>query len=226
MSAPPNPAVEAPPSLKAFLLTAVLWLPLAFFLWFALRSVVVFLPIKLAGAGLVAWMPSVFESVMQEFSSAVVTTRFEAAGFEAVPDGQVAMMGTDVDALMYCYGWPILLALVMATPLTWRRTFLQLGIGLVVLVPAQAFGIAGEILLQLSYNFGDAVKAAVESAGASQYLIAFWYQFGYLILPPIVPVVAWILMNRRFIESIAGPFREPAAAGGGRSESSSPGNEP
>ena len=32
MSAQPNPVAEAPPSLKAFLLTAVLWLPLAFFL--------------------------------------------------------------------------------------------------------------------------------------------------------------------------------------------------
>lgn len=226
MSAQPNPVAEAPPSLKAFLLTAVLWLPLAFFLWFVVRSVVVYLPIKLAGAGLVGWMPSVFESVVQEFSNAIVTTRFEAAGFGATPEGQVAMMGTDVDALMYCYGWPILLALVMATPLTWRRTFLQLGIGLLVLVPAQAFGIAGEILLQLSYNFGDEVKAAVEAAGASQYVIAFWYQFGYLILPPIVPVVAWILMNRRFIESIAGPFREPAAPAGGPSTDTPPGNAP
>jgi hypothetical protein len=223
MSAAPPPApAEAPPSLKAFLLTAVLWLPLAFFLWFVLRSVVVYLPIKFAGAGLLAWMPGVFESVAQEFSSAVVTTRFEAAGFEAVPEGQVAMLSTEIDALMYCYGWPILLALVMATPLTWRRTFLQLGIGLLVLVPAQAVGIAGEILLQVSYNFGDAVKAAVEAAGASQYLIAFWYQFGYLILPPIIPVVAWILMNRRFIESIAGPFREPGATDGGPSTGPAP----
>lgn len=214
MSAAPD-ATEAPPSLKAFLLTAVLWLPLAFFLWFVVRSVVVYLPIHLAGAGLVAWMPGVFESVTQEFSSALVMTRFEAAGFEGAPEGQVAMLSTEVDALMYCYGWPILLALVMATPLTWRRTFLQLGLGLLVLVPAQAFGIAGEILLQLSYNFGDDVRTAVEAAGASQYVIAFWYQFGYLILPPIVPVVAWILMNRPFIESIAGPFREPGAADGG-----------
>ncbi|MFN7552261.1 MAG: exosortase H-associated membrane protein [Pseudomonadota bacterium] len=220
------PAAEAPPSLKAFLLTAVLWLPLAFFLWFVARSVVVYLPIQLADAALVAWMPSVFESVTQEFSNAIVLTRFDAAGFAATPEGQVARLSTDVDALMYCYGWPILLALVMATPLTWRLTFLQLGIGLLVLVPAQAFGIAGEILLQLSYNFGDPVRLAVEAAGASQYAIAFWYQFGYLILPPIVPVVAWILMNRRFIESIAGPFREPVAGGGGHSTGHSRGNPP
>jgi hypothetical protein len=216
MNAPSTTPADDTPSLKAFLLTAVLWLPLAFFLWFMVRSLVVYAPIKLAAAGLVGWMPTVFESITQEFSNAVVLTRFEAAGFEGSTEaGQVAMLSADIDALMYCYGWPILLALVMATPLTWRRTFLQLGIGLVVLVPAQAFGIAGEILLQLSYNFGDDVKAAIEAAGASQYVVAFWYQFGYLILPPIMPVVAWILMNRRFIESIAGPFREPNVPGPG-----------
>ncbi|MCE3004684.1 MAG: hypothetical protein LW860_18610 [Xanthomonadaceae bacterium] len=208
-------AAEAPPSLKAFLLTAVLWLPLAFFLWFVVRSVVVYLPIKLAGAGLLAWMPDLFDSITQEFANAVVITKFEVPGFEAVADGQLAVISTDVDALMYCYGWPILLALVMATPMTWARTFLQLGIGFVVLVPTQAFGVAGGILRDLSYLAGDPLRIAIEGQGLSQYLIAFWYQTGYLILPPIMPVVAWILMNRRFIESIAGPFREPDAPAGG-----------
>jgi hypothetical protein len=208
MSDPLPAAGDEPVSLKAFLLTAVLWLPLAFFLWFVVRTVVVFLPIRLAAWGLVGWLPTVFDSISQEYANAVVITRFVAEEFASAPAGQVPMLSTDVDALMYCYGWPILTALVMATPLTWRRTFLQLAIGFVVLVPAQAFGIAGEILLQLSYNFGDTVRNALEAAGASQYMIAFWYQFGYLILPPIVPVVCWILMNRRFIEAIAGPLRE------------------
>jgi hypothetical protein len=208
-------APSPPPSLKAFLLTAVLWLPLAFFIWFMLRSVVVYLPIRLASAGLVGWMPEVFDSIVQQFATAEVVTRIPAVGVEPLEPGMIPVLSTDVDALTYCYGWPILIALVMATPLTWRLTFLQLGVGLLVLVPAQAFGIAGEILLQLSYNFGDQVTAAVTAAGASQYMIAFWYQLGYLILPPIMPVLAWILLNRRFIESIAGPLRElpPASAG-------------
>lgn len=219
--------VDEPVSLKAFLLTAVMWLPLAFFLWFLVRSLVVYLPVQLAGWGLLAWMPDVFASITQEFSNAVVVTRFIAEGFEGeAPAGQVGYLSTEVDALMYCYGWPILLALVMATPLTWRLTFMQLAIGFFVLVPAQAFGIAGEIVLQLSYNFGDNVKAAIEANGASQYVIAFWYQFGYLILPPIVPVVAWILMNRRFIEAIAMRAGEPVAAIPGPSPSDESGKSP
>jgi hypothetical protein len=221
-----EPDTSSPPSLKAFLLTAVLWLPLAFFVWFMLRSVVVYLPIRLAGAGLVGWMPEVFDSIVQEFSTAVVVTRFPAEGVVAPEAGMQSVLSTDIDALMYCYGWPILIALVMATPLTWRLTFLQLGVGLLVLVPAQAFGIAGEILLQLSYNFGDAVKASVAAAGASEYMIAFWYQLGYLILPPIMPVLAWILLNRRFIESIAGPLRELPAASDGPTPASDRGPPP
>ncbi len=226
MANPSPPVVDEPVSLKAFLLTAVMWLPLAFFLWFLLRSVVVYLPVRLAAWGLTAWMPDVFGSITQEFSNVVVVTKFIAEGFMDAPAGQIPYLSTDVDALMYCYGWPILIALVMATPLTWRLTFIQLTIGFFVLVPAQAFGIAGEIVLQLSYNFGDTVKAAIEANGASQYAIAFWYQFGYLILPPIVPVVAWILMNRRFIEAIATPSGEPVTAVPGPSPSDESGKSP
>jgi hypothetical protein len=226
MADPSPPAVDEPVSLKAFLLTTVMWLPLAFFLWFLVRSLVVYLPVRLAAWGLTAWMPDVFGSITQEFANAVVVTRFIAEGFTDAPAGQIAYLSTDVDALMYCYGWPILIALVMATPLTWRLTFIQLTIGFFVLVPAQAFGIAGEIVLQLSYNFGDTVKAAIDANGASQYVIAFWYQFGYLILPPIVPVVAWILMNRRFIEAVARPGGEPVAAVPGPNPSNDSGKSP
>ncbi len=227
MSSPSAPAVDEPVSLKAFLLTAVMWLPLAFFLWFLLRSLVVYLPVRLAAWGLIAWMPDVFGSITQEYSNAVVVTRFVAEGVQGdAPAGQVGYLSTEVDALMYCYGWPILIALVMATPLTWRLTFTQLAIGFLVLVPAQALGIAGEIVLQLSYNFGDTVQAAIAANGASQYMIAFWYQFGYLILPPIVPVVAWILMNRRFIEAIAMRAGEPVAAVPGPSPSDESGKSP
>jgi hypothetical protein len=227
MSSPSAPAVAEPVSLKAFLLTAVMWLPLAFFLWFLLRSVVVYLPVRLAAWGLITWMPDVFGSITQEYSNAVVVTRFVAEGVQGdAPAGQVGYLSTEVDALMYCYGWPILIALVMATPLTWRLTFMQLAIGFFVLIPAQALGIAGEIVLQLSYNFGDTVQAAIAANGASQYVIAFWYQFGYLILPPIVPVVAWILMNRRFIEAIAMRAGEPVAAVPGPSPSDESGKSP
>lgn len=200
------------PTLKGFLLAAVLWLPAAFFLWFLLRSVVVYLPIQLAGWLLKGWMPELIAKVEQEYTNAVVYTTLPAVGMAPQADGGALVLSTEVDALLYCYGWAVLAGLVMATPMTWRRTFAQLAIGGLVLVPAQAFGVVGAVLLKLGYGFGDTAQAMVEAAGASQYLIAFCYQLGYLILPPVTPVVLWILLNRRFIEAVAAPLApaEPA----------------
>lgn len=208
MDAPISPP-PAGVSLKKFLLTAVLWLPLAFFLWYVLRTLVIFLPVRGVGWALTHFLPDIVASFKQEYAQAVLLTRFPAEGV-AAGDGQQAVLSTDFDPLLYCYGWPVLVALIMATPLSWARTFFQLAVGFLVLVPVQMVGIAGEVLLQLSYNFGDPVRAAVEAHGLSQYLIAFWYQFGYLILPAITPVVAWILMNRAYIQELAQSV--PAAA--------------
>jgi hypothetical protein len=219
------PAQDEIPTLKGFLLAAILWLPLAFFLWFLLRSFVVYLPIELAAAVLKGWMPTIIERIEQEFTTAVIYTKLPAVGMTPT-DGQLMVLSTDVDALLFCYGWAVLVGLIMATPMSWGRTFAQLAIGGLVLVPAQAFGIVGATLLNLGYNMGDNVRMLVEAEGASQYLIAFWYQLGYLILPPVTPVVVWIMMNRRFIEAIAAPFApaEPGPPGRGPSAGPNSGN--
>ena len=47
-------------------------------------------------------------------------------------------------------------------------------------------------------------------AGLPLELIALCYQFGYLILPALVPAALWIVGNRRFIETLTrAPGREP-----------------
>jgi hypothetical protein len=45
-------------------------------------------------------------------------------------------------------------------------------------------------------------------AGIDPNTIALAYQFGYLILPAVVPVALWISLNRAFIESLVHPVAE------------------
>lgn len=219
------PAQDEIPTLKGFLLAAVLWLPLAFFLWFLLRSFVVYLPIELSELVLTGWMPNLIDRLEQDGTLAAVVTSMPATGMQPDELGRIPALSMEVDALLFCYGWAVLVGLIMATPMSWGRTFAQLAIGGLVLVPAQAFGIVGATLLDLGYKMGDNVRLLVEAEGASQYLIAFWYQLGYLILPPVTPVVVWIMMNRRFIEAIAAPFApaEPGPPGRGPNAGPSPG---
>lgn len=224
---------EEPASVKQFFVQAVLWLPLAFFLWYLLRTAVVALPVQLAGFALERGLPDVVAKVEQDLladrdgvpqPTMVITTTLPATGVAPNEFGDLPFQATTVEPLLFCYGLAVFVGLVMATPLTWRQTFAQWVGGWLILVPVQAFGIAAAGLKQLSFDSGDALRVMVADAGFSQEVIAYAYQLGYLMLPPVVPVVIWILFNRRFVEAIAGPVftrvAEPAGRAGGRSDPS------
>ena len=46
-------------------------------------------------------------------------------------------------------------------------------------------------------------------AGVSPDAVALAYQFGFLILPAVLPAALWIGLNRAFIERLVRPEREP-----------------
>ncbi len=201
--------VAEPVSLKTFLLQAVLWLPLAFFLWFVLRTVAVFPVVRLVGAVLTGWMPDVFAGASQNFHTIDIDTLLPAPGqFDEA--GRQGLMTLTSNALQYAYGMPVLIGLVMATPMTWSRTFVQLAIGAAILIPMQAFGVTTEILKIVAFETGPPGTAALAAHGVGPTSIALAYQFGYLILPALTPILLWILMNRPFIDAL----RLPVAVAG------------
>ena len=225
---PVAPAVAAEPErleLRPFLFAAVLWLPLAFFVWFALRSVVVYPVIRLVAAVLGAWMPELVSEVRQAFHHMSFSVLAEIGRIGTIP-GDRLFVDLEINVLPYCYSIPLLMGLSIATPISWARTFAQLAIGVPILVAVQAFGVLGEVLRRMQFDMAAAVQAAVTAEGyaveapaAAQAAqanivaalaahgthpeaIALWYQFGYLILPSISAVILWILFNRRFIEAL------------------------
>src|SRR5205823_6198771 len=135
-----------------------------FFLWFVLKSVVVFLPIRFAIGALHGWMPEVVAGGHQDTIEMWAMTIAHVAGVEGLPSASLEVPVVS-NALVYCYGLPILIGLVMATPLTWARTFAQLAIGYVVLLPCQVFGLMGDALRHLAFDYGSLVATGVADAG-------------------------------------------------------------
>jgi hypothetical protein len=198
-----------PASLKGFFLAALLWLPLAFFLWFVARSAVVFPIVRLARMVLMGWMPDVFSGVSQDFHVLEADTRLLA---EPQPgqEGRIGVLVLESNVLQFCYGIPVLIGLTMATPMNWAQTFKRLALGLAVLIPLASFGVVADLLKSLAFDAGAGGTAAVARHGLGLEAVALIYQFGYLILPAIAPVVVWALQNRRFIEAATHrSFAEP-----------------
>ena len=76
-----------------------------------------------------------------------------------------------------------------------------------------AFGVVSESLKTLVIDAGPLGAEAASRAGLSINLIALCHQFGYLVLPSLVPAVLWIACNRTFIELlIRREHAEPVAA--------------
>ena len=210
--------------IREFGLKALLWLPLCFVIWFWFAPIWVQPALALARLALVGHWHDLFTALTQgaelidaggkvvaragylaQLSTTVTVT------VPAGPDGPggVGVLEPTINPMIYAYSLPLFGGLVMATPLSALRRLFQLVIGLAVIWTAQAFGIVAEALKLIAFDSGAEGAAAIAKAGMAPNAIALAYQFGYLILPAVVPVVLWIVLNREFIEQLVGWRGEP-----------------
>ena len=215
--------------LQRFLLAALLWLPLAFFLWFAFATAFAWPVIALAKAVLLNAWPALFTAIGQGADQLDTQGHVLAhPGFlmqitsgvlvNAAPAGAPARFGfiePVVNPMVYGWSLPLFVGLVLATPLRRVRVFGELALGVPAIWCAQAFGVVAESLKSVSIDAGQAGVEAAQRAGVSLELIALCYQFGYLILPALLPAALWIVLNRSFIEALTRPAgMEPAGMAG------------
>jgi hypothetical protein len=209
--------------LRRFLFSTLLWLPLAFFFWFEFAAPLVWPVIAMAKLVLLKAWPSLFTAVSQgadlldahgrvlghpgylmQISSGVLVN-VAAAGQPA----KFGFIEPVVNPMIYGYALPLFAGLVLATPLTrWQRTR-QIALGCAVIWVAQAIGVVAESLKAVGLDAGQPGLDGLLRAGIPPDAVALAYQFGYLILPVLVPAVLWIVCNRPFIEELIRPVREP-----------------
>jgi len=202
----PEPEEEF--SIKEFMLHAVLYLPLFFFLWFYFAPVVVWLPKVLLELLLTNWLPDIFNGIAQNRFGLEVEIFIQAPPDLANPEGGTAVAVVPVNPMIYAYGLPLILGLAVATPNVLKKRMIQALIGYLVISLVQVWGCFWEVFKTIAFNFEFQGPEILEKAGLAPTVIALCYQFGYLMLPAVVPIAIWILMNRSFIERIVWGYRE------------------
>ncbi|HET6604071.1 MAG TPA: exosortase H-associated membrane protein [Xanthomonadaceae bacterium] len=195
--------------LRQFLIAAVLWLPMCFFLWAVFASALVWPVARLAGLILTAWMPEVVTGVEQDGARLEIVTALLTQ-----VDGRPGKLVLQASPMVYAWCLPLFAGLVMATPVLSRRRLLQFAIGLPVLWLVVCWGAVFDALKLLMFDAGPLGQTALAARGISVDAVALGYQFGYLILPAVVPVALWILMNRRFLEALLGWRADEGATAG------------
>jgi len=183
--------------IKAMFVLALLYLPLGFFLWFFASSLLMFPTGRLAEWLLTGLFSEVFEALIQLNFQFEIQTSIDLS---QQVEGRAVALDLMINPMVYAWGMALLFGLIMATPLSAVQRVMQLLISFVVMTTVTLWGVFWETLTNLAFRSGPEAAQAAAGLGLSMDVIALCYQLGYLMLPAVVPVACWILMNRDFVE--------------------------
>jgi len=189
--------------LSELLILACLWMVFGFMLWYYL-SAFHGVPVRLLSSQiLAATLGNDFLNIIPNPDHHYLFQVQTNIPFQ-FPDGSRAALGFIVNPLIFGYGLPLLFGLVMASGASLSKKALVLLGGYFAVMLIQVWGVVWQSLKMLSFNFGADAHQVVVNAGVSDELIALCYQLGVLILPPLVPIIIWVLSNWSLIEQFTG----------------------
>jgi len=185
-----------PRALPRFIGVVLLWLPVAFALWYFAAPILLW-PAKLVVDAIArTGLHDIVDAVEQHGSVLTFATTLRPGLAETTS----ARVTVDVNALLYSIGLPLYAALVVgARDPGWLR---KLAVGYVVLVPVIAFGVLADFLKNVAITAAPLIASQTGFSPLSREAIAFAYQLGSLILPTVVPAVTWVLLHRGLLERL------------------------
>ena len=192
-------------SLARFILLVLAWLPVTFVAWYVLAPVLLW-PVQLICSAVARLgFPDLVRAVEAHGSSLSFVTTLKPGRAEAG-----GILTVDVNMLLYAFGLPLFVALTLAAhERAWWRLLL---VGYLAMLPFIAWGVLADFLKNIAITSSPLVASQTGFGPIGRDIIAFAYQFGSLILPAVVPAVAWVLTHSAFLERMRAARRRADAA--------------
>ncbi|WP_342130716.1 exosortase H-associated membrane protein [Hydrogenophaga sp. OTU3427] len=187
-----------PSRLARFLLLSIAWLLVLMWPWYQLSAYLSAPVIALAGQvmqTLFGWVAG----VERQGTVGVLLTHLNVL----VPQGGrlvVAQLAPEVNYRTFGYGVVLLWALLLASRP--RRWPLKLLLGAVALMPLQSISLCFQWLKDALLASGPQVLVQTGLPRWSLEVVAYGYQFGFLMLTPLAPVLLWLLLDRSFVQRL------------------------
>ena len=188
---------------KTFMLKVIIWLPVCFAGWYYMRGVIGIPTFILVDKIMLGWLPDFIKDIEFQGHLLNVVLQFAPPPEIKVPEGQKAELLFSVNSLAYGYSIPLYTALVLATPDEERAKWVHWIIGLIILVLAQTWGVSFDIIQTLLFKLDISLSSQLGFSSLQKELVALGYQFGYLILPAVTPLVLWIGFHQDFLGQLA-----------------------
>ena len=196
MIPPLTVAGKARGPLPGFIARVFAWLPVTFVAWYFTAPVLTWpaaVIVKLVAR-------TAFADLVQGIEQVRAVLTFETTLRPGSTSTLGAVITVDVDLMLYSFGLPLYVALVLAAKEPgWIR---RLALGYAVLMPFVAWGALADFLKTVAITLGPQIASQTGFVDWQRDAIAFSYQFGALILPTVVPAVAWVLTHRALLERL------------------------
>ena len=184
--------------LARFILYVSLWLPVCFGAWYYFAILWVHPVAMITDWIMSLLLPDVVDSVRAYGPAVQIFTQVEVSGAN-LPKGAVGEIVLDINPLIYAYGVPLYTALLLASPGSENEKWSNWLIGVVLLFAVVIFGVITDLLKTLALDLRVHTEMVIPVSAWGRELIAIGYQFGYLILPPVAPVVIWLVHFRDYV---------------------------
>lgn len=199
---------------RSLLLRALLWLPLSFLVWAYLNPVLLLPVLYLTRMVAALTMPEAVSNVEISGETFDVVTAYTLAqtglASDQPPSMQLGQLVFQLNPLIYAYGTPLLVALIFSVPEPLEDKWGRIALGVLALFLVQTWGVVFGILKVLAFNAGPQVAELAGILGWRREAVALGYQFGYLILPAVTPLILWMYFYRDFLGTLVPAFaREP-----------------
>ncbi|MGV6827476.1 MAG: exosortase H-associated membrane protein [bacterium] len=190
---------------KQFFLKILIWLPVCFFGWYYMAPTIMLPMAYLSDLFMTGVFPNAIAAIESTGYELDIVTQFDPPGNRAaaVPAGQTGQLVFTINGLLYGYGIPLFTALVLSSPGSEKIKWFRWSIGILVLILTQVWGICFDVLKTLAFQTGPEIRTQLGFSRVQIESIGLGYQFGYLILPAVTPLVLWIGFHRDFIASLA-----------------------
>ncbi|PLY14281.1 MAG: hypothetical protein C0631_11510 [Sedimenticola sp.] len=187
-----------------FFVKVLLWLPVIFAAWYFMAIVATWPVTYLVKTALMWLFPDVISLIKQSGYMVEAAAYYTAQNATAaVPQGVTAELVFEVNALSYGYCVPLYTALILATPSEEGEKWFRWVFGMLILQFSQAWGVSFDILKSLLFNVGPEVAQAFAFSQWQLEAVALGYQFGYLVVPAVTPVVVWMAFHSDYLKTLA-----------------------
>lgn len=195
-------------SLTRFIIKVFLWLPICYSLWYSLAPYTSFITSYLTELLLKTFFNDLVLGVDKIGYNLEIIVKATLPP-QDIPKGMVAELPYPINPLIYNYGLPLCLALILSSPDKLFPRMRNIVLSLIILLFIQIWGVCFEFFKSLFLQTPSHMIGNYSLSVWLLDLIAISYQIGTLVLPPVAPLVIWMFLYKGFITQFIPALQQP-----------------